>query len=137
MSRPDEPVLVFTGADDSWLASRVYPHAEALAPIFDAGGIAVIVHEPDDDNAQVAATLGWPGRESRVFRMSAAGRRGLAQACSETDDQATAEWLSRKHGRRVFVIDGPYWVPLTHTGNGWKPEGGNARHMSLESEVSS
>ncbi len=87
----------------------VRQHVDALAVIFAAGGIAVLVKaEPEDERvATFARALGWTPGAPTVFRMSASGRRQLAEGCQKIGDSVTHDWCARKSPpHRVFILDG-------------------------------
>jgi len=90
------------------LLAEIRAHAEDITRGWAQGGIMVLVSGAESPDAEhYAAGLGRAKRGPAVFRMSAAGRRTLADGLRREGDAAGAEWCNRKAGpRRLLVIDG-------------------------------
>ncbi len=83
------------------LRSIVAPHLERIAQICDAGGVAVVIHEPSGRALSWLQDMGW--REEPVCPISPIGRAALSAVGGETE-----AWLAQEATgiHRAYVMVG-------------------------------
>jgi hypothetical protein len=98
----------------------IIPHAEEIARIAIDGGVAVVLYQPDATARRIGRELGWDKYNAPVIRLSQEHAARLATA-----DRATAKWLARTSGVRVFVFMHGGTLLLNFGDQGWSLEAGS------------
>ena len=96
----------------------VKPHAKRIAPIAEAGDIAVVVFELSGRAKEGATSLGWD-RASPVFRLSNESRKTMAEHLRKVGDKVSANWFDDKSrdGRIHFLVhEGAFLLNITDDG---------------------
>ncbi len=101
---------------DRILAEGIKANVKTIAPIIEAGDVAVVVFEPDMAVGNLAVYLGWNGR-APAFRLSEQRCEAWAHASEGHGDRVTARWLRAKRFGRILVLaqDGSLLVNLSET----------------------
>lgn len=102
------------------------PIAPEIAVIGFTGDVVVALYEPGEKAQARARALGWDGK-SRIFRLTADGKRALA-ASDEVSDAGIAKWLASKFDpaapvARIYVLTGDESLLVNFTPyGGWSLE---------------